>query len=50
MCGVKHEPTQKWLLTESSLLLASTTEIAQTVEVAERNLLKLKGGVTAEVM
>ena len=50
MCGLKHEPTQKQLLSESSLSLARAIEIAQSMEAAERNSIKLKGGITAEVM
>ena len=50
VCGLKHEPTQKRLLSESSLSLAKAIEIAQSVEAAEKNTLKLKGGATGEVL
>ena len=50
VCGLKHEPTQKRLLTEASLTLAKAIEIAQSTESAERNALQLKGGAAAEVM
>ena len=41
---------QKGLLSKSTLSLAKANEIAQSVETAEKNLLKLKGGATGEVM
>ena len=50
VCGLKHEPTQKRLLTEASLTLAKAIEIAQSTESAERNALQLKGGAAAKVM
>ena len=48
--GLKHKPTQKWLLSKSSPSLARAIEIAQSKEAAESNSVKLKGGITAEVM
>ena len=50
VCGLKHEPTQKRLLSESTLSLAKAIEIAQSVEATEMNSLKLKGGATMDVM
>ena len=50
MCGLKHEPTQKRLLLESTLSLAKAIKIAQSVEAGEVNALKLKGGATMEVI
>ena len=50
VCGLKHEPTQKRLLSEAMLSLAKAIEIAQSVEAAEMNALKLKGGTTMDVM
>ena len=37
VCGLRHEPTQKKLLTESKLTLAKAIEIVQSMEVAEKN-------------
>ena len=50
VCELKHEPTQKCLLSESTLSLAKAIEIAQSVQAAEMNSLKLKGGATMDVM
>ena len=47
---LKLETTQKQLLSESSLSLVKAVKIAQSVEAAEKNTLKLKGGATGEVM
>ena len=50
VCGLKHEPTQKRLLSASTVSLVNAIEIAQSVEAVEMNSLKLKGGVTTDVM
>ena len=43
VCGLHSESTQKRLLAEDDLTLAKTIEIAQGMEVAERNTVHLKG-------
>ena len=50
VCGLKHEPKQKHLLSESTLSLAKAIEIAQSIEAAEMNSLKLKGRPIMDVM
>jgi len=37
VCGLRHEPTRKKLLTEAALTLNKAIEIAQSVEAAEKN-------------
>ena len=43
MCGLRSESTQKRLLAEDDLTLAKTIEIAQGMEAADRNAVRLKG-------
>ena len=50
VCGLRHEPTQKRLLSEAALSLARANEIAQSMEAAERNASQLKGGTAPEVL
>ena len=50
VCGLKHEPTQKRLLSELMISLAKAIEIAHSVEAAEMTSLKLKGRATMDVM
>jgi len=42
VCGLRHEPTQKRLLTESKLTLTKAIEIAQSLEAAEQNSQQIK--------
>ena len=43
VCGLRSESTQKRLLAEDDLTLAKTIEIAQGMEAADRNAVRLKG-------
>ena len=43
VCGLSSESTQKHLLAEDDLTLAKTIEIAQGMEAADRNAVRLKG-------
>ena len=42
VCGLRHEATQKRLLTEPKLTLTKAIEIAQSLEAAEQNSQKIK--------
>lgn len=44
VCGLCNESIQKHLLTEVDLTLTKMLEIAQSMEVADQNAQRLKGG------
>ena len=50
VCGIRHQGTQKRLLSEADLTLAKATEIARSVEAAETQSSQLKDSEVAPVM
>ena len=50
VCGIRHENTQKRLLSESDLSLTKAIELARRIEAAEMQLTQLKATGSAPVM
>ena len=50
VCGIRHESTQKWLLSESDLSLTKAIEMARRIQAAETQSTQLKATGSAPVM